>query len=117
MKSFLVAFLFLVGLVGEASACFPFIRFVDNGTADGQMVVKSGGSCTISFNSDAPLESMRIDQRPKHGALDLGPYGRIRYRAANGYVGSDTFTYTHYGKSTLNKPLTRSVRVAVTVTQ
>jgi hypothetical protein len=116
MKSFLIALLFLVGLAGEASACFSFVRTLNNQTVDAQSTVKSGKSCSIKFRSSGPIETLRIDQRPGHGTLQTTSAGGLRYSAKSGYVGSDTFTYTRLGKDTRNNPIFRSVRVSVNVT-
>ncbi len=94
MKTFVVAFLFLVGLVTDASACFSFVRTMDNQTVDAQSTVKSGKSCSIKFRSTGPIDTLRIDQRPSHGGLQTGSAGRLRYSAKAGYVGPDSFTYT-----------------------
>src|SRR6187551_2458215 len=102
MKSFLVAFLFLVGLAGEASACsVPYVPFVEGQTVEARMTVKSGVSCGGSYNSLGPIESQTLTQRPAHGRVDIAGVS-ARYRSAKGYVGSDTLTITMRGRDHLN---------------
>ena len=82
----------------EALACFPGVQTFDGQTVDGYMTVKQGNGCVINFNSLGPTEGVQIVQRPKNGTVDVGSIGRLRYRPKQGYVGSDTFTYTRHGK-------------------
>lgn len=49
-------------------------------------------------------------------ALVIGSGNRIVYRSRPGFVGSDAFAYVRHGLDRYNSPVTRTVRVAVTVT-
>jgi hypothetical protein len=116
MKSFLVAFLFLVGLSGEASACsITFVPFVEGKTVETRMTVKSGANCGGAYTSPGPVESQTLTQRPTHGRVEMSG-ATATYRSAKGYVGSDAFAITMRGKDTRNNPQVKSVRVLVTVT-
>jgi hypothetical protein len=115
MKTFLVAFLFLVGLVAEASACFPSVPHIYGQTVEGRMTVKAGQSCVVSYTSLGGIDSQILTQRPAHGSVDIAN-PKFRYRPAKGYVGSDVFTVAMHGRDPLNKPTIISLRVLVTVT-
>lgn len=117
MKSIFLAAFLALGFSGGALACSPPIKAVNGMTVDAHMRVKSGGSCSIVFRSSGPMDNVRIDQRPSHGVVDVGSIGRVRYRAKRGYIGSDVFIYTRYGRDDRNNPAHRSVRMHVTVTR
>lgn len=117
LKRFGLAAAIVVTTSVQALACFPGVRLFDNQTVDTTMSLRSGSSCIIAFgNSDGPMDGVRIDQRPRHGVLDMGSVGTLRYRPNRGFTGTDSFTYTRYGKNSRNESVRRSARVAVTVT-
>ena len=81
------------------------------------MTIKSGKRCFIWLNtSHGPIFSVHIVARPSHGSLGIDGSNRIVYQPARGYTGSDSFTYARKGFDTRNNPITRTVRVGVTVT-
>jgi|SRR5215831_435770 len=110
--------LFATGQAMAASTCVvPYIRTLDNQTVDGSMTVKTGSRCFIWLNhSGGPISSAHIVARPAHGSLNIDSTNRIVYQPRSGYTGSDSFTYARKGLDTRNNPITRTVRISVTVT-
>jgi hypothetical protein len=108
---------FVIGLA-EASACtVPYIRTLAGVTVDGYMTVRSGKRCSIVLNNSAGPTQPGADvvQRPSHGSLSVAGY-RVVYASRPGFVGSDSFTYARRGLGAgSNRPVVRTVRVAVTV--
>jgi hypothetical protein len=109
--------LVLLGLGCEsASACAPYVRWVNNQTVDNTMTVRSGKTCSLNFRSKGPTHQTVILVRPSHGTVSVGAVGRVTYRSRPGYVGSDTFTYARRGFDARNSPMNATIRIAVTVT-
>jgi hypothetical protein len=115
-----LASLLLMLLATEATArcSVPYIRTLNNQTVDGRMTVTSGDSCSIRLRrSGGPTYSASIVQRPSNGTATVDGQNRIVYRSRAGFVGRDAFTYARHGESMRGSPVTRTVRIAVTVTQ
>jgi len=119
MRALGLAFLILIGTAVEsARACVvPFIRTLNNQTVDGSMTVGSGKPCSIVLQrSGGPTDRVEIVQRPSSGTVTIGGGTRVIYRSRPGFVGRDSFVYARHGRDTGNNPVTRTVRIAVTVT-
>jgi hypothetical protein len=117
-RTLAVASLMLMAFSLESAlACsVPFIRTVDNQTVDGQMTAKSGRPCSIRLRfTRGPMWTASIVQRPSNGTVSVGGSNRIIYRSRPGFVGNDAFIYARQGQDRYNSPVTRTVRVAVTV--
>jgi hypothetical protein len=114
-----LACLLLVACCAQASArcSVPRIPTFSNQTVDGNMTVNSGARCSIKLRtSRGPTYGAHIVERAAHGSVTVDSSNRIVYRSRPGYVGSDSFTYARTGESTRGAPVTRSVRIHVTVT-
>jgi hypothetical protein len=116
-----LSFALLVTLVTgfqPAFACaVPYIRTFDNQAVNGSMRVKTGKPCAIVLlHSMGPMDRAEILRRPSNGNVTIGAGNRIIYRSRAGFVGSDVFVYARRGATTQNAVVTRTVRVAVTVT-
>jgi hypothetical protein len=66
--------------------------------------------------SHGPIFTAHIVARPSHGSLGIDGTNRMVYQPARGYTGGDSFAYARKGLDTRNNPITRTVRVNVTVT-
>ena len=99
----------------QALACsVPYIRTYDNQATSGTMRTKAGQPCSIYLRrSRGPMQIAAIVQRPVHGTVSAGH--RITCRPRPGFTGTDAFTYARRGLDTGNNPVTRTVRIAVTV--
>jgi hypothetical protein len=121
MNKIFVAVCLLLTMVGSASArncTVPGFRTLDNQTVDGYMTVRTGKRCFIRMNrSPGPIFSAHIVARPAHGTLGVTSNNRIVYQSRRGYVGSDSFIYARRGLDTRNNPITRTMRIDVTVTR
>jgi hypothetical protein len=115
MKSILLGCLLGLIVASEANACIPFFREFEGQTVDVPMAAKVGKDCDIYFGSSGPTEGIRIDKKPARGTVSVANGSRLSYRPRAGAGGSDTFTFTRYGKTVGNRPTTRSVRVLVTI--
>jgi hypothetical protein len=91
------------------------IRTFHGQTVDGQMTVRSGKRCSITFRSSGPTDTTQVVQRPSNGTVTIGSVGKVTYQARQGFVGSDTFIYARRGRDARNNPSDRQVRVHVTV--
>jgi hypothetical protein len=114
-----VACVLLVAVATQsASACsVPRICTLGNQTVDGFMTTRSGKPCGIVLKrSPGPTHSADIVAQPSNGSVHVTGKNRIVYRSRPGFVGSDTFSYARRGLDTRNNPVTRTVRIAVTVT-
>jgi len=119
MKTLGFACLILSALCTEAAArCYaPAIQLYDDQTVERRMRVNSGGTCRLRFGSSTgPMYTVEIPQRPSHGTVQTDALHMVIYTARRGYVGSDTFTYARRGHTRFGTPVTRSVRVLVTIT-
>ncbi len=113
----LVCFGFVVfGSHSASAACMPFVRWMNGQTVDGYMTVRSGGTCDAMFRSLGPTSRTVILARPSNGSVSVDSIGRITYKAREGYVGNDTFTYARRGMTSRNTPMNATVRVSVRVT-
>jgi hypothetical protein len=113
-----LAVLMLLGAGMEAAlACsVPRIRTLENQAVDGAMAARSGKPCRIRFlRSSGPMHGVEIVQRPSNGTVRVGGRDSVIYTSRPGFVGSDSFTYARRGLNRGNQPVTRTVRVAVTV--
>ena len=115
----LACLLLMIFTTEAAARCsVPHIRTLNNQTVDGRMIVSSGESCSIRLRrSGGPTYSASIVQRPFNGTATVDGQNRIIYRSRAGFVGRDAFTYARHGESMRGSAVTRTVRVAVTVTQ
>jgi hypothetical protein len=94
----------------------PRIRTLENQTVDGAMAAPSGKPCRIKFlSSSGPMQGVEIVQRPSNGTVRVGGADSVTYTSRPGFVGSDSFAYARRGLSRGNQPVTRTVRVAATV--
>jgi hypothetical protein len=110
--------LMLLSVEATARCSVPYIRTLNNQTVDGRMTVSSGDSCSIRLRrSSGPTYSASIVQRPSNGTATVDGRNRIVYRSRAGFVGSDAFTYARHGESLRGGAVSRTVRIAVTVTQ
>ena len=117
-KALGLACLILVAYCVEATArcSMPTVRTLENQTVDGRMWADSGKPCRIRFiSSSGPMFSIEIVQRPTNGTLQLAENHNLIYTSRRGFVGSDSFIYARRGESRGGAPVTRTVRVAVTV--
>jgi hypothetical protein len=86
-------------------------------TVDDFMTVKSGRRCSIvMLTSRGPMPTTRIVAPPAHCSAYIEAGNRIVYRSRPGYVNSDSFSYARGGMDALNKSITRTVQIGVTVT-
>jgi hypothetical protein len=120
-RVFVFFILMLTGMAVEAEAAsscsVPFIRTLNNQTVDGTMTMKAGKRCSITLaRSSGPTFNVRIVAQPSHGSVRIQAPHYIFYQPRKGFVGSDSFTYARRGLDTRNNPITRTVRIAVTVT-
>ena len=111
-----MSFVLLVLSSEVASACMPFVRWVNGQTVDGYMTVRTGKPCHLNFRSAGPTQRTEIVARPSNGSLVAGSIGRLTYRSRPGFVGSDTFTYARRGLDARNNPMNATIRVSVKVT-
>jgi hypothetical protein len=112
------ACLILLAMCVEASAwcSAPAVSLYDNQTVERRMRVNSSGTCRLRFGrSLGPMYSVEIPQRPSHGTVQTDALHTVTYTPRRGFVGSDTFTYARRGLTHGGTPVTRSVRVLVTV--
>src|SRR6266545_837009 len=94
------------------------INLYDNQTVERRVRVNSGGTCRLRFGrSLGPMYSVEIPQRPSNGTVQIDALHTVTYTARRGFVGRDTFTYARRGFTHGGTPVTRSVRVLVTVTR
>jgi hypothetical protein len=117
-KTLGLACLILFALCIDAGArCYaPGVYTYDNQTVDRPMRVNSGGTCRLRFGrSLGPMYSVEIPQRPSHGTVQTDALHTVIYTAHRGFVGRDTFIYARRGFTHGGTPVTRSVRVLVTV--
>ncbi|HKY87677.1 MAG TPA: hypothetical protein VJL90_13015 [Pseudorhodoplanes sp.] len=119
MNKYLLAIGLIATVLGSfitpaAASCFPFVRTFHGQTVDGNMTVRSGKRCSITFRSSGPTETSVIIQRPSSGSASVSG-GKVIYQARKGFVGNDTFIYARRGLDTRNNPSDRQVRVHVTV--
>jgi len=117
-KAIALAVLMLFGVgVDAALACsVPFIRTFDNQTVTGTMTLKAGKRCSIRLRrSPGPIFSAEIVQRPANGRVSVEAGNRVMYVPRAGFTGRDSFTYARRGLDTANRPIVRTVQVAVTV--
>jgi hypothetical protein len=112
------SFALVLPAIEPALACsVPYIRTLNNQTVDGHMAARSGRPCSIRLrNSSGPTTDASIVQRPANGTVSIGGGNRIIYRSRPGFVGGDAFAYARHGRDRYNSVVTRTVRVAVTVT-
>jgi hypothetical protein len=118
-KALGLACLMLVAGGAEAGArCLvPTIHAINNQTVDGSMTVSSGAPCRIKLKtSSGPTHGAHIVQRPSQGTATIDGRNIIVYRSRSGFVGGDSFTYARTGEGRGGDAVTRTVRVAVTVT-
>jgi hypothetical protein len=59
--------------------------------------------------------TVTIEQRPSHGTLQVGDYGKLTYTAHPNYVGPDSFAYARRGYDDFRTPKLRRARVTVNV--
>ena len=113
----LVSLLLLAGHVEAFARCsVPRIHTFNNQTVDGRMVVSGGTPCSIKLKHSAgPTYSAHIVEKAQNGSVTVDGRDRIVYQPRPGFAGSDTFTYARSGESTRGAPVTRTIRVAVTV--
>jgi Bacterial Ig domain len=110
--------LMLLSVEAMARCSVPRIRTLNNQAVDGRMTVSSGDSCSIRLRrSGGPTYSASIVQRPSNGTATVDAQNRIVYRSRAGFVGHDAFTYARHGESIRGNAVTRTVRIAVTVTR
>ena len=117
-KTLGLACLILFALCIEAGArCYaPGAYTYDNQTVDRRVRVNSGSTCRLRLgHSLGPMYSVEIPQRPSHGTVQTDALHTVIYTAHRGFVGRDTFVYTRRGLTHGGTPVTRSVRVLVTV--
>ena len=117
-KTLGLACLILFALCIDAGArCYaPATSLYDNQTVNRRMVVNSGNVCRLRFGrSLGPMYSVEIPQRPSHGTVQTDALHTVIYTAHHGFVGRDTFIYSRRGLTHGGTPVTRSVRVLVTV--
>lgn len=88
----------------------------DNETAQRYMVVRSGASCSVGFNSIGPMYSVKIVKRPAHGKVETNRFMTVKYTANKGYAGPDGFSYARVGRDSRNNPTVRTIEVTVNVT-
>jgi Bacterial Ig domain len=113
-----LAVLMLLGVgIDAALACsVPFIRTFDNQTVSGTMTLKAGKRCSIRLTrSPGPIHSAEIVQRPTNGRVSIEAGNRVVYVPRAGFTGRDSFTYARRGFDTGNRPIVRTVQIAVTV--
>ena len=109
--------LMMTGVQAAPNCSVPRIRTLNGQTVDGTMTVKSGKRCSIVMrNSRGPTFDVRIVTQPSYGGIRIEAPHRIVYQSRTGFVGDDSFTYARRGFDTRNNPVTRTVRIAVTVT-
>jgi len=119
-KTSILTCLLLMLLSAEALArcSVPYIRTLNNQTVDGRTTVSSGDSCSIRLRrSGGPTYSASIVQRPSNGTTIVDGQNRILYCSRAGFLGRDAFTYARHGESIRGNAVTRTVRIAVSVTQ
>jgi len=119
-KTSILTCLLLMLLSAEALArcSVPYVRTLNNQTVDGRITVSSGDSCFIRLRrSGGPTYSASIVQRPSNGTATVDGQNRIVYRSRAGFSGRDAFTYARHGESIRGNAVTRTVRIAVSVTQ
>jgi hypothetical protein len=105
----------LSGPALAGSCVVPYIRTIDNQTANGTMYVVSGKRCSIVLlRSAGPMHSAKLVSRPSNGSVSIDG-GRVVYVSSAGYVGDDHFTYARQGLNALNQPVTRTINVNVKV--
>lgn len=61
-------------------------------------------------------ESFSFTQRPRHGSVSVVASGLIAYKSRPGFVGEDSFAYTHAGYDDFRTRVVRRGRVTVKVT-
>ena len=102
----------------DAAACSGQGQEYTHQTTDAHMTIRSGKRCAVYLLISAgPTYSTHIVQRPSHGTAVMTRSNRIVYQSRSGFVGSDSFTYARHGESATGTPITRTVRVLVTVTR
>src|SRR4051812_15210057 len=82
---------------GDAfAACVAPFRFqlTSQGPWSAFGTIKSGSSCSGSFNSSGPIiyKRLYLAAAPQHGAVRLQEGGKYFYSSQAGYVGKDNFT-------------------------
>lgn len=112
----LAAVILFIGSAEAFAVCrLPFFRTPNGGTGEGTMTVSSGEQCkfgTYPLNSD----SISFSQRPRNGTVTIPSAGIIVYQSRKGFVGEDSFSYTHSGYDDFRTKVVRRARVTVTVT-
>ena len=110
----------LLAISGPALArpCIvPFIRTLDNQTAQGNMYATSGKRCSIILlRSRGPIHSTRLVAQASHGRVSVEG-NRVVYVSSPGYAGEDHFAYAKEGLDPINRPITRTVEVTVRVAE
>jgi hypothetical protein len=117
----IVAVLCAVLATAEAASALncqvPRFHTLAGQTVDDFMTVKSGRRCSIvMLTSRGPTPTTRIVAPPAHCSAYIEAGNRIVYRSRPGYVNSDSFSYARGGIEALNKSITRTVQIGVTVT-
>ena len=103
------------GIAPAFAACAGYLRILDNQTGDRTMTVRAGKQCSVRlFRSAGPLFGAEIVARPRHGRAFVEPPHRIVYAARGNFTTGQLHLRTQ-GLDPLNKPVTYTVRVAVTV--
>jgi hypothetical protein len=119
MRAFVVgcAFLCCAATAAQARDCVvPGFNGVDNGTAVGQMVVRTGRFCGVSRlgGDGVMIRSTRIVSPPRAGRVGLTSTA-ITYRPRPGYVGPDMFAFQNQGRNRFGQPTVRTIQVQVNV--
>jgi hypothetical protein len=108
----------LLAISGPAlarSCIVPFIRTLDNQTAQGNMYAASGKRCSIILlRSPGPIYSTRLVAQASHGNVSVEG-NQVVYVSRPGYAGEDRFAYSKQGFDSINRPITRTVEVTVRV--
>ena len=119
MRGFVAACLVWLAMLSPALArncVVPSIQTLDNQTVSGAIYVVSGKSCSIILaRSPGPIQSVQLITPPASGKVSISG-GRVIYTARPGFVGDDRFVYARRGLNPVNRPISRTVDVAVKVT-
>jgi Peptidase family M28/Bacterial Ig domain len=78
----------------------------------GLIVIPRGSPSTTSESAAVPVvRTARIATAPAHGTVTIRPDGGFTYTPANGFTGTDTFTYTITAGGTASPPATATIVV------
>ena len=101
--------------LASTSCAVPSISTPDNATVQGTMYVASGKRCSIVINhTRGPIYTTALVTPARIGKVSINGY-RVTYIARPGYTGGDHFAYVRRGTDAVNRPITRTIEVDVTV--